>query len=330
MLFLTYLSEIFTTSLDHLVKPPRNNAGMGTRISVGLRHFRVLLEIVRQGSLTKAAQALSITQSAISKALRELESELGVTLIERGQKGVRLTQIGEDFYKSAAQCLASFSKTIDVAKSSIRHREVLRIGSLPTSSSSILPRAIHQFCAERNEITVQIFTGVYEYQISQMRTGALEMFVGPLINRDTMGLSFEKLYDEEVVLVCRPGHPLAIAQEFTLERISEFEILIPPVNTVIRDKVNDFFLAAGIRLPTPKIESLCMVFNRAYALEHDALWFAPRGTVTPDIKYQFLTLLPFNDPLWTAPIGITTQTTQPLSDAGLAFIEILRQLSATH
>ena len=303
---------------------------MGTRISVGLRHFRVLLEIVRQGSLTKAAQALNITQSAISKALRELESELGIVLIERGQKGVRLTRVGEDFYKSAAQCLASFSKTIDVAKSGIRRREVLRIGCLPTSSGSILPKAIHQFCAERDEISVQLFTGIFEYQVSQMRTGALEMFVGPLINRDTMGLSFEKLYDEKVVLVCRPEHPLATAQEFTLERLSEFEILIPPLNTVIREKVDNFFLAAGIRLPAAKIESHCMVFNRAYTLEHDALWFAPEGTVTPDIRNNFLTLLPFSNQLWASPVGITTQTTQPLSDAGLAFVEILRQLSATH
>ncbi len=301
---------------------------MEKRASVGLRHFRVLLEIVRLGSLTKAAHSLNITQSAISKALRELESQLDVSLIERGPKGVRLTSVGEDFYKSAAQCLADFSKTIDVARNGVRHRDVLRIGGQPTTSGSLLPKAIHQFCEEHNDVTVQLFSGTYEYQISQMRIGAIEMFVGPLTNRDTMGLSFEKLYDEDVVLACRPEHPLALLREFSLERIAEFEILVPPINTITRDKVNDFFLAAGVRLPEPRIESLCMVFNRTFALDHDALWFSPRGTVSQDIKKGVLVELHFsNQQWWTAPIGITTQTTQPLSNAGLAFVEILRKLS---
>ncbi len=300
---------------------------MEPRINVGLRHFRVLLEIVRHGSLTKAAQAMNVTQSAVSKALHELESELATTLIERGHGGVRLTATGEAFYKSAAQCLSSFSKTVDVAKNNIPHREILRVGSLPTASGMILPEVIHTFCSEHKEVTIQLFTGVYEYQISLMRTGALEMFVGPLVDRDMIGLSFEKLYDEDVVLVCRPEHPLVAESNLSLAHINEFEILIPPANTIIRNRVDNFFLASGFRPPSPRIESLCMAFNRAYVLEHDALWFVPRGTVTPDIKSGLLKPLNFPKGLWTAPVGITTQTTRPLSHSGLAFIESLRRFS---
>ena len=300
---------------------------MSTRTSVSLRHFRVFLEIVRHGSLLRASQAMNITQSAVSKALRELESGLDTTLLERGRKGVHLTRLGEAFHTSATQCLASFSKAIHAVESGVQKRETLRIGALPTAAGSLLPRAVHRLCTELSEVSVQVYSGSYEYMIGKMRTGALDMVVGRLISRDMVGLSFEKVYDEEISVVCRTGHPLTTATVLTFERLEEFPIIVPPTENSVRSAVEDFFLAGGEKLRPQGIESHSDTFSRVYTLEHDAVWFVPRGTVELDLKIGLLTTLPLHSTLLTAPIGFTTQIKNPLSDIGLAFAQILRDSS---
>ena len=292
--------------------------------NVTLRHLRVLMEIVRQGSLLRAAEALHITQSAVSKSLREMEEELGVSLLERGRKGVRLTPAGEAFHQHAGDSLASFSRAIRAAREPGEERQALRIGALPTVAGSIVPAAVVALKARRRDAAVSVMTGPYEFLAERLRGGEQDFIVGGMIKRDNVGLSFEPLYEEEIVAVVHASHPLVQDSVVTALALSRYSILAPPQGTTVRGLVDDFFLASGVGGGLDLTEALSDLFGRVYTRDADAVWLVPRGTVAYDLAQGTLVRLPLYSRLLRVPVGITSRTDLAFSSLGLTFLELLR------
>src|SRR3954471_4326972 len=108
-----------------------------------VRRMRVLREVAVQGSFSAAAEALSYTQSAVSQQIAALEREAGAVLVERGARGVRLTEAGRELVAHAEDILAR----LDAAERELEAIAGLRGGrvrlvSFASAASSILPPAI--------------------------------------------------------------------------------------------------------------------------------------------------------------------------------------------
>ncbi|HCP76440.1 MAG TPA: LysR family transcriptional regulator, partial [Pusillimonas sp.] len=88
---------------------------------INQRHLILFVEIVRKGSLAKAADELAITHSAASKSLRQLEDDVGDRLLERNRAGVSLTPSGEIFYRYASASLTALRQGIDMIAQSDQH-----------------------------------------------------------------------------------------------------------------------------------------------------------------------------------------------------------------
>ena len=71
-----------------------------------LRHLRYFIAVAKHGSFNRAAQALFLTQPALSRQVKDLEEELAVPLLERGKNAVTLTEAGERFYEEAREIIA--------------------------------------------------------------------------------------------------------------------------------------------------------------------------------------------------------------------------------
>lgn len=297
------------------------------RTNITMRHIRVFLEIVSQRSMRGAAEALHVTESAVSKSLRELESELGTQLLLRGRKGVSLSPAGESFHIHATQSLISFSKAVDVVSSGERQREVLRIGALPTAAGSILPRAVHEMASRHPRYSAQIQSAPYEFLVGKLRLGELDMIVGRMVTRDTVGLAFELLYQEDIVAVARKEHPLVQAGAVSIAALANFPVIIPFPGTQVRNSVDDFFFANESRPVLNAIETLSDEFARAFAYRYDGVWFVPKGLVETDLAEGGLVNMGFRSHLLRAPIGLTTQANTALSQASSDFVDILRNLA---
>ena len=74
------------------------------------RQFERFVDVVESGSLSRTSKRLNISQPALSKSLRLLEEQLGVRLLERGPRGVRLTKFGEAFYRRARPLISEFRR----------------------------------------------------------------------------------------------------------------------------------------------------------------------------------------------------------------------------
>lgn len=295
--------------------------------SISLRHLRVFVAVVSSGSLATAAKLLHITLSAVSKSLKELEQELDVQLVIRGRKGMQLTQAGETFHKHATQTLASFAQAMDRAQSTAQAPVLLRVGALPTAAGYMLAPVIAQMRARYPQVRVQVLSGVYDYLVGKLRTHDIDLIVGRLIGRDMLGVVFEALYEEDLLMVVRAGHPLAEREHLLLEDLRPYVLLASPQGTLVRTSVDNFLLSENASEDFQIFESVSETFSRVYVQDYDAVWFVQRGVVDLDLRLGIVSPLPFSSPLLRAPVGLTTPTDRPLSDTAQLFANMLRTWS---
>src|SRR5215210_2454711 len=111
-----------------------------------VRRLRVLREVARQGSFSAAAEALTFTQSAISQHVAALEREAGASLVERGPRGVRLTDAGRALVDHADAILARLDDAEQelAAIAGLRGGR-LRLASFPSAGATIMPKALAEF-----------------------------------------------------------------------------------------------------------------------------------------------------------------------------------------
>ncbi|MEZ5658278.1 MAG: LysR family transcriptional regulator [Burkholderiaceae bacterium] len=121
-----------------------------------LKTLHALRVVQQSGSLRAAAQALNITQPALTVAIRQLEDELGVRLLERTNRGVRASSYGEQLLEHAERILGE----VERARQHIAHMRgqwtgTVRFSASPASSMVLVPRALESFFGEHPEVRVE-------------------------------------------------------------------------------------------------------------------------------------------------------------------------------
>lgn len=271
---------------------------------IKLRHIDCFVEIVRQQSLKAAAERMFLTQPAISKTLKELEEMLGATLLNRDRGGVALTRQGEVFLHFAEMSLAALRQGADVVDQvSRRGKTRLTVGALPSVAAGLMPRVAAEFCQMAPDTTLRIVDGPHDFLIGGLRDGRHDLVIGRLGTPEILtGLSFTQIYNDSVVFVVRPGHPLLDAPR--LDRIGEYQVLYPPEGSVIRPIVERFLIAQGIGEIPNRLETVSGAFGRVYVRMSDAVWIISGGVVENEIADGRLVALPFDTSLTTGPVGL--------------------------
>ena len=294
---------------------------------IRFRHLQCFLSIAQHRSVGAAANALAITQPALSKTLRELEDALDTKLFERDKKGMLLTRAGEIFLEYAAASIAAMrtgvSRVKTAGQASGRH---VTIGVLPTVAARVMPHAIEQFKNEAPDITVQIITGEHAQLLDLLRLGEVELVIGRLARPESMiGLSFEELYSERLVIVVRKGHPLAKLQRPKLTQITDFPCVLPHYGTLVREEIDRFLIANGTQLPRNIVEATSIAFERSYTSAVSAVWFVAHGIVALDLKQGQLVELPFDTSTMRGPVGISVRSALTPSRSAAALIRIISE-----
>jgi DNA-binding transcriptional LysR family regulator len=179
-----------------------------------LRLLNVLREVALRGSFSAAAESLAYTQPAISQQIARLEKHVGVKLIEREPRGVRLTPAGEVLVRHTERVMAQLAAADEELQAvAAQARGRLRIGSFATAAGTIVPRAVAAFRPLRPAIEVEISLLDPHESIPAVRRGDLEIAIteegGFESEVDTDGLQIEHLLDDHMWVSLPVDHPLA-------------------------------------------------------------------------------------------------------------------------
>lgn len=271
---------------------------------IKFRHIQCLVEIAREGSFKAAAHKLSQTQPAISKTIKELEEIVGASLMIRSRAGVDLTHAGKVFMHFAQMSLASLQQGLDgVEQATQSEGEILIIGALPSVAARLMPGFAVEFSARAPQARLRIVDGPHGYLVERLRLGELDMVIGRLGRPETMhGITFTQLYNEKVVFVVRPGHPLLAAP--SLAAISDWQVIFPSEGSAIRPLVERFLISNGIGSLPNQLDSVSGAFGRIHTQNSDAIWIISGGVVAGDIARGDLIRLPFDTEITQGPVGL--------------------------
>ncbi|RCS22072.1 pca operon transcription factor PcaQ [Phyllobacterium salinisoli] len=297
---------------------------IGNRIK--FRHLHTFVEVARQKSVMKASEILNVSQPAVTKTIRELEEILGVSVLERDGRGIRVTRYGEVFLRHAGSALTALRQGLDsVSKELDGSGPPVSVGALPTVSTRIMPKAISLFLEERTGSSVKIVTGENAVLLEQLRVGDLDLVVGRLAAPEKMtGFSFEHLYSERVRFLVRAGHPLTDGRA-VFDRLAGYPVLMPTRNSVIRPFVEQLLITNGIgSLPT-QIETVSDAFGRAFVRDSDAVWIISEGVAARDVAEGKLVVLPIDTSETTGPVGLTMRTDVIQTAAMQILVQTIRQ-----
>ncbi|MGK9063540.1 pca operon transcription factor PcaQ [Stutzerimonas chloritidismutans] len=253
---------------------------------IKFRHLLCFIEVARQGSLARTAEALAVSQPAVSKTLRELEKLLEARLFERSKKGVTLTDAGQAFLRFAGPSVQALREGVRSLRAGEHEAGIVRLGALSTVESSLLPEVVRRLHTRHAALAVSVITGPSAYLLDQLRGGQLDLVVGRMTDSPRIeGLSFEHLYSESMTLVVRPGHALLTTEP---GRIGDYPVVLPQAGTTIRRYADSLFIQLGIGAPPRRLETLSVALSQQYVRLTDAVWVAPfdavrQGLATGDL-----------------------------------------------
>jgi len=200
-----------------------------------LRYFEALAQ---HGHFGRAAEAVAISQPALSVQIKELEESLGVALFERGPRQVRLTGFGEVFAERVREILRSVDELGDLARASrgsLSGR--LRIGVIPTVAPYLLPRIVGDLARAYPGLDIRLRETITPRLIEELTDGRLDTAIVALPVSEP-GLEEVALFSEDFVLV-RPGEDAGKPVP-SRERLREMRLLLLEEGHCFRDQALSF------------------------------------------------------------------------------------------
>jgi LysR family pca operon transcriptional activator len=295
---------------------------------IKFRHLLCFLEIARHGSFAKAADAVSISQPAISKTLKELEELLQTRLFERNSQSVELTAAGVRFMRYAGPCVQALRDGVQSLRVEEHEPPRVRVGVLSTVESQLLPEVLGLLHERHKALVVSVATGPGAYLLSQLHVGDLDVVIGRMTDSPQIhGLSFEHLYSESMTLVVRPGHPLLASQPTDRAQVDRYPLVLPLAGTTIRKHADSLFVQCGIPLPAQRLETLSPTLSRRYVLASNAIWVAPRDAVRLEITLGELVELDLGVQEPGGSVGICSNAALPLPLPARWLCEVVREVA---
>lgn len=249
-----------------------------------LRDLRLLDEIERHGTLQRVAQALFVSQPAVSQALRSLETAVGLPLAQRSRRGVVLTEAGRALRVHLLAADSSLAAGLGALEAEPPLPE-LRIGTIPYALHEALPRALARL--GRAPFTLRITTGAVGLLMRQLTDGdvdAVLVRLEPERGAAPSRIAHPALRTVPVtvlrfVAVCSRDHPLARRRRTDLAELADADWVLPDSSAAVRQTVDDLFSRAGLPAPRARIVSGNFGDNLRIAAAAGLLTIAPIDVV---------------------------------------------------
>src|SRR5262245_56880296 len=221
-----------------------------------IRHLRNMLAVMEEGSLGKAAQRLNISQPALTKSIQRLEEQLGVRLFDREARGMKPTFYADSLrgYAKAA-CVGMAEAESQIAALRSGTEGIITVAGPTLIVTELLPEVLVRLSQERPKLQVRVaaqnrglFTNLLE--------GRFNLVVAMLYDEvPKEGLSKQWLFDDKLVLVMRPDHPLATRRKLKPKDLVDQKWVFADSDTWGQRRLRLYFEQAGLPLPRARFES---------------------------------------------------------------------------
>jgi DNA-binding transcriptional LysR family regulator len=215
---------------------------------MNLHKLRVFSAVAQRLSITDAAGDLHLTQPAVSLQVRALEKEVGLPLLERGGRKLRLTQAGELLYRSAISILHTKDEAErGIAELRDAHKGKLILGTNTTGGMYLLPQIVRAFREDHPDTEILMHIGTTMELSEKILQNVVDMgFVGGPTEDRRYGV--EPVCTDHLALIVSPSHPLARRREVNIQELEKWPYIAAERISRTRQFVERKLRDAGVTL----------------------------------------------------------------------------------
>jgi DNA-binding transcriptional LysR family regulator len=287
-----------------------------------LKYFAVAAE---HGNLRRAAEALDMSQPALSKSLRRLEKWAHAKLVKRTPKGVELTAVGAALLKHARRLKLYLDdvghEVTDLSQGRAGH---LRIGVTPVNVEYPVAQACVRLLGDSPKVTLKILIGGNEVLFPALRKGELELTISGIPASPYEGLVHEPVFDDTFVVYASVNHPLAGRKHLTISDIARERWALAESDTLPNRRLQRMFEEEGFPSPIIAMETAAMAPKISLVAASDVLGFTARRFLREAAARLRLTELRVKGLPWIRAVGVSYRKDAYLSPAARRFIELLK------
>jgi DNA-binding transcriptional LysR family regulator len=294
-----------------------------------IRQLRLLIALDEQGSLHRAAEHISISQSGATKALHEIEAILGMPLFERQAKGMVPNDLG--------RCVIRYARLI---YSDLAHLREEMLGIIQGSGGRLsvgvimgavplMTRALCRLRAKQPSLSVEVVENTSANLLALLDEGRLDLAIcRTSVSQRTEAYECQMLSEEPLSVVATAAHPLANRSQLSLTQLSDYRWIVYPTSMPMRQALERELEKAGMEVPRYALET-SSTFATFMLLQEDPRLLAviPREVARFGEKFGMLVQLPVALPALSPAYGIISRARGNLPPAALLLIdEILEQM----
>lgn len=304
-------------ALDHIER----------RITMG--QLRALVSVVTVSSYAAAAAEVGISQPALHRAMRELQETTQVPLLIRVGRSVRPTDAAAKLVHFVHLMLAELAAGIDELAPSDEASGTIRIGVLPVARAHFLPQVLARFCVDYPGASIEVVEGPYMELLSRLRQGEMDLLIGS--QRQSVpvrDVRQEGLFDDELVIVARAGHPLRDVAKPSIDALLRYPWVVPARGVPMRLNWERMFTDRGREPPPLKVQCASVMIMRGLMLEGDWLTLMSRDQFLLESRAGKLVEVGTKGPGFWRRIAMTQRIDWQPTRLQSAFVALLKEMAA--
>ncbi|MGE8389878.1 MAG: LysR family transcriptional regulator [Pseudomonas sp.] len=293
-------------------------------INFDLNDLQAFRAVVDQGSFSKAADAVRISQPALSRRIEKLEDALGVRLFERTTRKVSLTQAGRGFMPSVERLLDDLDNALlGISEVASTRLGQVTVACVPSAAYYFMPQVIAHYHQQYPRIKVKVLDSSAHDVLSAVVDGEADFgvsFMGTL----EADVEFEPLVQENYVVACRRDHPLAGRSSVSWEAFYQQDYI-----SLGKTSGNRFLLDQALSGIVPQRQSICETrhVTTMIGLVEAGLGVAAVPLMAmPAADHPILTRVPLTDPVVMRSVGLIKRRGRTLTPAALALERLVVQM----
>lgn len=238
---------------------------------MNLEDLQAFIQIYQIKNISRAAEQLNMTQSALSKRLQTIQRLVGVALVStQNRRRLEITEAGESFYRYAKLITTQY----DLMQTELQEYQTLKrgsilIGTVPILAQYGLMQALTKFMADYPQINLRLRELEGDQLIEQLQTSSLDIAIVRDLQTDHLNKAYrsENLYRDQLMVVLPAAHPLAAKKEISITELADFEFTLLPPGSGIYERVITLCERAGftpnVRFESTHIETILSVVENS-------------------------------------------------------------------
>ena len=294
-----------------------------------LRDLNILTTVIQSGSMGKAAAALAMTQSAVSKSIADLEHILGVHLLDRSRRGIDPTMYGRALNQCGLTLFDDLRQGLELidflADPTVGE---LRIGTTPALATYVIPAILEPMSQQYPRVVFHVSEADTSVLYRELNDRRVDLVMTRMPERSAdEGVVERVLFHDPLVVAAGVGNPWTKRRKVALSDLMHEPWTLSEGESFIGGFVGHAFLASGLALPQTTVFTSSIHLRSKLLAGGRFLTIVPRFVLTGPLKDQTLRALPIDLPKTRRPVGIVTLRNRTISPVAQLFIGGAREIA---